>query len=66
MSYFQGHLWKDLTFFLKYPIFGVKSKDFEDWVKVAEIINSKAHLTKEGFEEIQSIKAGMNKGRGNN
>jgi len=57
---------KILPFFLKYPILGVKSKDFEDWVKVAGIINSKAHLTKEGFEEIQLIKAGMNKGRYDN
>jgi hypothetical protein len=30
-----------------------------------EIINSKAHLTKEGFEQIQLIKAGMNRGRDN-
>lgn len=57
---------KILPFFLKYPILGVKSKDFEDWIKVADIINSKAHLTKEGFEEIQLIKNGMNKGRYNN
>jgi hypothetical protein len=43
----------------------VKSKDFEDWVKAAEIISSKAHLTKEGFQEIKLIKTGMNKGREN-
>jgi hypothetical protein len=43
----------------------VKSKDLEDWAKVGDIINSKAHLTKEGFEQIQQIKAGMNRGREN-
>lgn len=54
-----------LPFFLKYPILGVKSKDFEDWVKAAEIISSKAHLTKEGLEQIRAIKAGMNRNREN-
>ena len=54
---------KILPFFRKYPIIGVKSKDFEDWGKVAEIIKTKAHLTKEGFDQIRQIKAGMNKGR---
>ena len=43
----------------------MKSKDFKDWAKIAEIINSKAHLTKEGLEQIQFIKAGMNRGREN-
>jgi hypothetical protein len=43
----------------------VKSKDFEDWVKVAEIISSKAHLTKEGLEQIRAIKNGMNRNREN-
>ena len=55
---------KILPFFLKYPVIGVKSKDFEDWAKVVEI-NTKGHLTKEGFEQIQLIKAGMNRGREN-
>jgi hypothetical protein len=52
-------------FFLKYPIIGVKSKDFEDWVKAAEIIHSKAHLTKQGLEQIKVIKDGMNRSREN-
>lgn len=54
-----------LPFFLKYPILGVKSKYFGDWVKVAEIINSKDHLTKEGLEQIRTIKSGMNRNREN-
>lgn len=54
---------KIIPFFQKYPIKGVKSKDFEDFVLTAEIKKNKAHLTKEGFEQILKIKAGMNLGR---
>lgn len=54
---------KLLPFFLKYPILGVKSQDLIDWAKAVEIISSKAHITKSGFEQIIQIKAGMNKGR---
>lgn len=56
---------KILPFFLKYPIHGVKSKDFKDWAKVVDIVYSKAHLTKQGFEQIKLIKSGMNRGRDN-
>lgn len=56
---------KLLPFFLKYPILGVKSQDLTDWAKAVEIISSKAHITKSGFEQIIQIKAGMNKGRDN-
>lgn len=52
-----------LPFFYKYPILGVKGQDFEDWAKVAEIIETKLHLTKEGMDQIRKIKGGMNKGR---
>jgi hypothetical protein len=54
---------KILPFFRKYPILGVKSRDFEDWGKVAEMIKTKAHLTNEGLDQIRQIKAGMNLGR---
>lgn len=54
---------KIIPFFQKYPIIGVKALDFADWCKVALLINNKAHLTKEGFNIIRKIKAGMNKGR---
>jgi len=54
---------KILPFFRKYPVLGVKSLDFKDWGKVAEMIQIKAHLTNEGFDQIRQIKAGMNKGR---
>jgi len=54
---------KVLPFFEKYNIIGEKSKDFEDFKQVAELIKNKAHLTIEGLEEIKKFKMGMNKGR---
>jgi LAGLIDADG endonuclease len=54
---------KIVPFFEKYPILGSKSKDFYDFVKVAELIQNKAHLTADGFEQIKQIKSGMNRGR---
>jgi len=56
---------KILPFFIKYPILGVKAQDFSDWAKAVEIICSKAHTTKAGYDQILQIKAGMNKGRQN-
>jgi hypothetical protein len=47
----------------KYPLQGVKAKDFADFCKVADLIRKKAHLTSEGLEQIRVIKSGMNKGR---
>jgi hypothetical protein len=52
-----------IPFFKKYKIIGVKHLDFLDWVKVANIINKKRHLTKEGFDEIIRIKGQMNSKR---
>lgn len=37
--------------------------DYLDFVKVVELMKSKAHLTKDGLEEIKQIKSGMNRGR---
>jgi hypothetical protein len=47
----------------KYGILGEKSKDFDDFCKVVEMVKVKKHLTKEGLDEIRIIKAGMNTGR---
>jgi hypothetical protein len=47
-------------FFSKYKIEGVKSKDFADFCRVAELMKTKAHLKAEGLELIRKIKAGMN------
>jgi hypothetical protein len=47
----------------KYPIQGVKFKDYYDFIKVVELVKNKAHLTSEGLSLIRKIKAGMNTGR---
>lgn len=54
---------KIIPFFKKYPIQGIKSKDFNDWCRVAELIKEKKHLTIYGLDKIKKIKAGMNKKR---
>jgi hypothetical protein len=51
---------KIIPFFTKYPIEGVKAKDFADFCKVAEIMETKGHLTESGLNEIRIIKSGMN------
>ena len=52
-----------IPFFEKYPILGVKSKEFNDWKRIAFLITSKVHLTEEGAEEILKIKSNMNASR---
>ena len=54
---------KIIPFYKKYPILGVKLKDFEDFCKAAELMKNKAHVTKDGLEKIRKIKAVMNTGR---
>lgn len=48
----------------KYPIIGIKSQDFTDFCKVALLMKDKKHRTLDGLNQINQIKAGMNKGRG--
>jgi len=55
---------KIIPFFIKHPIVGIKSLDFTDLCKAADIIKAKGHLTKEGLDQIRAIKSGMNTGRG--
>lgn len=57
---------KIIPLFKEYPVMGVKSLDFEDFVKVANLMESKSHLTEEGLKEIKQIKSGMNTNRGLN
>ena len=52
-----------IPFFQKYPVLGVKSKDFADWCLIANMMEQGKHLTEEGLKQIRSIKIGMNKGR---
>ena len=54
---------KIISHFKKYPIRGVKAQDFQDWVRAAELMKQKKHLTADGIEKIKQIKAGMNRGR---
>lgn len=51
---------KIIPLFEKYPLQGIKKKNFEDFWKVASVVKSGAHLTKSGLEEITRIKSGMN------
>jgi hypothetical protein len=52
---------KIIPFFQKHKIRGVKSEDFADWCKIAELIKVKDHLTFSGLDQIRKIKSGMNK-----
>lgn len=52
-----------LPFFDRYPLHGLKSMDYQDFCKVAKIMEDKSHLTPEGLKRIKSIKSGMNRGR---
>ena len=52
-----------IPFFEKYEIVGVKSLDFFDFKKAADIIKNKEHLSSEGFNEILKFKKGMNRNR---
>jgi hypothetical protein len=54
---------KIIPLFNKYPLLGTKQKDYLDFLKAAELIRSKDHLTKEGAEKIQIIKSNMNSKR---
>jgi len=54
---------KVIPFFLAHPLQGAKKKELADFIKVAELMKLKAHLTRDGLEQIKIIKAGMNRGR---
>jgi LAGLIDADG endonuclease len=54
---------KRIPFFNKHHIQGVKLMDYLDWCQVAELMKNKAHTTQKGLENINQIKARMNKGR---
>jgi len=46
---FRDIVEKIIPLFQQHPIHGVKAKDFADFCQVAEMINKKEHLTKEGL-----------------
>lgn len=49
-----------IPFFDKYRLNGNKVKDFEDFKLIAQLMNSKAHTTKNGIDKIKEIKNRMN------
>ena len=52
---------KIIPFFNKYPLQSVKSFDYENLCKVAEIMKVKGHLTPKGLQQTRKIKSEMNK-----
>jgi len=66
--YFTTRKFSDITgiiipFLKQYPMIGVKSEDYLDFCKVADLMAEKQHLTEEGLNLIRNIKAGMNSNR---
>jgi hypothetical protein len=54
---------KIIPFFCKYPLQGVKSLDYNDFCRIANIMTTKEHLNLEGLKKIKSLKSGMNSSR---
>ena len=63
ISNFKDVYYKMIPLFNKYKIEGVKSLDFQDFCKVAGLVNKKDHLTREGLEQIRKIKFNINRNR---
>jgi len=51
-----------ISHFDRYPLRGEKWGDFKLFKQGIELLKTKAHLNKEGFHKILSIRAGLNKG----
>lgn len=51
---------KVVPFFNKYPLYGTKLLNLNEFIKAAEIIKHKEHLTQEGLTRLHGIKARMN------
>ncbi len=47
-----------------FPLLTAKRNDYEDWLKVYQLIQDKKHLTEQGKLIIKEIKSSMNKNRG--
>lgn len=63
VSDFSNICEKIIPLFEEYSLIGNKKEDYLDFVKVAEIIKSKSHLTNEGIEKIKIINNNMNSRR---
>ncbi len=54
---------KLIPFFRIYSLQSVKLLNFNDYCEIANLMDAKAHLTKEGIDKINLIKSQMNTGR---
>jgi len=54
---------KVIPIFEEFKLHGIKSKNYEDFKKVALLMKNKVHLTREGLDTIKKIKGTMNKNR---
>jgi hypothetical protein len=52
-----------IPFFYKNPLLGIKLLDYQDWRKIAKLINEGSHLTLERLNLIREISSKMNTGR---
>lgn len=52
-----------IIYFNKFPLLGIKGKDFKDWEKIYNMMIADEHLTESGKEIIKSLQANMNKNR---
>jgi hypothetical protein len=52
-----------IPLFDKYPLQGSKNRDFSDFCEVVRLMDNKAHLTKEGLDQIRIIQNRMNTNR---
>ncbi len=46
--------------FRRYPLLSSKSKDFERFVTICNLLSENSHLTREGFMKIVDLAFGMN------
>ncbi len=53
---------KVIPFFQRYKLVSKKQQDFESWCRIALLMESEKHLTREGLEEILIIRGPMNNG----
>jgi hypothetical protein len=63
VSVFSDITGKIIPLFNEYPLIGTKKENYLDFIKIAELIKVKDHLTKEGLDKIKLIQNNMNKKR---
>ena len=56
VTVFSDTLNKIIPFFDRYPLLGVKRKNFDDFSKVVSLVKSKEHLSKCRLDKIKQIK----------